>query len=85
MDSGVEAVRRACGSSTRTALEAHVGKRYDSTTYYGTFAWQPSSRSSVNVSVYDGITGFGGTLTNALANLPDDFVAGRNPVTGAIA
>jgi hypothetical protein len=68
--------------STRTALEAHVGKRYDSTTYYGTFAWQPSSRSSVNVSVYDGITGFGGTLTNALANLPDDFVAGRNPVTG---
>ena len=68
--------------SSRTAFEAHVGRRYDSTTYYGTFAWAPSSRSAVNVAVYDGITGFGGTLSNALANLPDDFPANRNPITG---
>jgi hypothetical protein len=70
--------------STRTSAEAHVGKRYDSTTYYGSFAWAPSSRSSVNLSVYDGITGFGGQLTNALGALPTDFAANRNAITGDI-
>lgn len=68
--------------SSRTAAEAHVGKRYDSTTYYGSFAWVPDSRSSLNLAVYDGISGFGGQLTNALASLPTDFAAIRNPVTG---
>ncbi len=68
--------------SSRTAAEAHVGKRYDSTTYYGSFAWAPDGRTSVNLSVYDGITGFGGQLTNALVALPTDFAAIRNPVTG---
>lgn len=68
--------------SSRTAAEAHIGKRYDSTTYYGSFAWAPDTRSSVNLSVYDGISGFGGRLANALASLPTDFVAIRNPVTG---
>src|SRR5690606_39092115 len=61
--------------STRTALEAHVGRRYDSTTYYGTFAWAPNSRSSVNVAVYDTISGFGGLLNTALASLPTQFTA----------
>jgi hypothetical protein len=41
--------------STRTSLAATVGRRYDSTTYYGTFSYAPSSRSSVNVAVYDSI------------------------------
>ncbi|MFN6934707.1 MAG: preprotein translocase subunit YajC [Tsuneonella sp.] len=68
--------------SSRTAAEAHVGRRYDSTTYYGSFAWAPDTRSSVNLSVYDGISGFGGRLTNALASLSTDFVAIRNPVSG---
>ena len=68
--------------SSRTAAEAHIGRRYDSTTYYGSFAWAPDSRSSLSLSVYDGITGFGGQLTNALASLPTDFAAIRNPVTG---
>lgn len=70
--------------STRTTLEAHLGRRYDSTTYYGTFAWAPSIRSSVNVSVYDAVTGFGGQLNRALAALPTDFAANRNPLTGDI-
>jgi len=68
--------------SSRTAAEAHVGKRYDSTTYYGSFAWAPDSRSSLNLSVYDGVTGFGGQLNRALVALPTDFAAIRNPVTG---
>ena len=70
--------------STRTSAEAHVGRRYDSLTYYGSFAWAASSRSSVNVSVYDGVTGFGGQLTNALANLPTEFAANRDAITGDI-
>jgi len=70
--------------SLRTSLEAHVGKRYDSTTYYGTFAWSPNSRSSLNVAVYDGIAGFGGQMTNILSDLPAEFQALRNPISGDI-
>ncbi|MDZ4308060.1 preprotein translocase subunit YajC [Allopontixanthobacter sp.] len=68
--------------SRRTSLEAHVGRRYDSTSYYGTFAWAPSSRTGVSVSVYDAISGFGSQLNTSLANLPTQFAATRNAVTG---
>lgn len=68
--------------SSRTAFEAHYGRRYDSDTYYGSFAWAPSSRSSVNVSVYDTVSGFGGQLNTALANLPTEFNVARNSLTG---
>lgn len=70
--------------SQRTALEAHVGKRYGSTSYYGSFAYAPNSRSSVNVSVYDAINGFGGQLNNALSALPTEFEAVRNPFNGSL-
>jgi hypothetical protein len=70
--------------SRRTALEAHVGRRYGSTTYYGSFAYAPDANSSLNVSVYDGITGFGGQMNTALAGLPTVFQAARNPLTGEI-
>lgn len=68
--------------STRTSLEAHVGRRYDSTSYYGSFSWAPSSRTGVSVSVYDTISGFGSQLNNSLASLPTRFDATRNAVTG---
>lgn len=68
--------------SSRTSLEAHVGRRYDSTTYYGTFSWAPNSRTGVSVSVYDNVAGFGSQLNDALANLPTQFAATRNSVTG---
>jgi hypothetical protein len=68
--------------SSRTALEARVGERYDSTTFYGTFTYAPSQRSAFALSVYDGVTGFGGLLNNSLAGLDSDFAAIRNPVTG---
>lgn len=70
--------------SPRTALEAHVGRRYGSTSYYGTFSWEPSRRQSVNVSVYDSVSGFGGQVNRALASLPTQFQAVRNPLTGDI-
>ena len=70
--------------SSRTQLEAHFGRRYDSETFYGSFSWRPSSRSNLSIGVYDGIQGFGGRLNNALAALPTDFTVTRDPVTGEL-
>lgn len=70
--------------STRTSLEAHIGRRYGSTSYFGTFSWTPSMRQSVNISVYDNVAGFGGQVNRALANLPTQFQAIRNPLTGDV-
>ena len=70
--------------SPRTALEAHVGRRYGGTTYYGSFAWQNTARSNLNISVYDSIGGLGGRVNNALVALPTDFSANRNPLTGGL-
>ena len=68
--------------SRRTALEAHVGKRYGSTSVYGSFAYAPDARSSFNVSVYDNVAGFGSTVRRALEDLGTDFETSRNPLTG---
>lgn len=68
--------------SPRTSLEAHVGRRYASTTYYGSFAWVTSRNSSVNIAAYDGVTGIGGVLTRSLAGLPTEFEAARNAFSG---
>ena len=68
--------------SRRTALEAHVGKRYGSTSVYGSFAYAPDARSSFNVSVYDNVAGFGSTVRRALEDLSTDFETSRNPLTG---
>ncbi|MBX7496219.1 preprotein translocase subunit YajC [Qipengyuania sp. 6B39] len=70
--------------SSRTQLQATFGHRYDSETFYGSFTWTPSSRSTFGIGVYDGIQGFGGRLNNALAALPTDFSVVRDPVTGDI-
>jgi hypothetical protein len=68
--------------SSRTELQAAVGRRYDSTTYYGNFTYVPNERSAFALLAYDGVSGFGGVLNNALAGLDSDFQAIRNPVTG---
>ncbi len=70
--------------SRRTALEAHFGRRYGSSTYYGSFAYAPNARSALNISVYDNIGGFGGQLNRALAQLPAEFQAVRNPISGNV-
>ena len=70
--------------SRRTSLQAFVGRRYDSMTYYGSFAYQPNSRESINLAVYDGIQTFGGVITDRLAGLPAEFQAIRNPFSGEV-
>ena len=68
--------------SSRTNLEARVGRRYDSTTYYGTFSYRPRPGDSLAVAVYDGISGFGGVVNNSLSRLSSDFAVQRNPFSG---
>ncbi len=68
--------------SSRTSLEARVGRRYDSTTYYGSLSWAASSRTGVNVSVYDRVSGFGGLINDALSSIGPDFDVARDPFTG---
>lgn len=68
--------------SRRTSLEAHVGRRYGSTTYYGNLSYSPNAHSGLNIAVYDNLTGFGGQLTNALDLLGTQFIAARNPISG---
>lgn len=64
--------------SRRTSLSAFVGRRYDSTTYFGSFSYAPNTRSAFSLSVYDGISGFGSGLDNALRGVPTDFTAMPN-------
>lgn len=68
--------------SRRTSLSAHVGRRYGTTSFGGTLAYAPSDRSQLSVSVYDNVSGFGGQLGRTLDQLPDDFEAVRDPITG---
>ncbi len=70
--------------SRRTALEAHVGRRYGSTGVYGSFGYAPTSRSSLNIAVYNNIAGFGGQVNRALVDLPTEFTAVRDPLSGDI-
>ncbi len=70
--------------SRRTSLEAHVGRRYGSMSYFGSLSYAPSARSSLNLAVYDTVSGFGGMLNNALANLPAQFQTFRNPLNGNV-
>lgn len=70
--------------SRRTALSAFVGRRYDSTTYYGSFSYNPNERSSLTVVVYDNVSGFGGQVSRALRELPTDFEVNRDPFNGQI-
>jgi hypothetical protein len=70
--------------SRRTSLEAHVGRRYDSTSYYGSFAYAPNRNTSVNLSVYDNVSGFGGMIGDALARMPAQFETIRSPFNGVL-
>ncbi|MFM9935476.1 MAG: preprotein translocase subunit YajC, partial [Novosphingobium sp.] len=70
--------------SRRTSLSAFVGHRYDSMTYYGSLAYTPNVRNSLNINVFDGVTGFGSTIGDAVRGLPTDFTTERNPFSGDI-
>lgn len=66
----------------RTSLSAHVGRRYGTTSYGGTLTYAPNERSQFSLVVYDNVAGFGGQINRLLDELPDDFEAVRDPVSG---
>lgn len=68
--------------SNRTSLQAVVGHRYGAMSYTGSFSYAPNARTSVNVGVYNSINSFGGVMVDNLANLPTEFQAFRNLLTG---
>lgn len=68
--------------SRRTSLEVHVGRRYGSMTYTGSLSYQPSSRTALQIGVYDGISSFGRQLNDNLASLPTSFTLASNPFSG---
>jgi hypothetical protein len=64
--------------SRRTAVEAHVGRRYGSWSYTGSLAWQADQSTSVAIGVYDNVQTFGQQLTNGLALIPTSFATVRS-------
>jgi hypothetical protein len=70
--------------SKRTMAAAYVGRRYDSTTYYGSLYHAPDSRQTFSASVYDGIYGFGSGLMTALQQVPTDATVVRDPFSGNV-
>ncbi|MBB6122752.1 hypothetical protein [Sphingobium subterraneum] len=68
--------------SRRTSLELRVGRRYDSMHYVGSFSWQPSPNSAVNIALFDTVDSFGRALGRNLDDLPTSFDARRNPFSG---
>lgn len=70
--------------SRRTAAQAYVGRRYGSTSYWGSLSYQPTTRTSLNIGIYDQVQGFGNQLNSALSDLPTNFQANRDPLTGDI-
>lgn len=65
----------------RTAVEGRIGRRYGSTSYTGTLAYQASPRVGVAAQVYDSVTTFGQQLRGGIGNLPTSFVAARDSFT----
>ncbi len=66
--------------SHRTSLEAHVGRRYGSMSYTGSFTWQPSESSAFQLGVYDEVQTFGQQLNDSIAGMPTSFATNRNPL-----
>ncbi|OYY89157.1 MAG: hypothetical protein B7Y45_13395 [Sphingomonas sp. 28-66-16] len=68
--------------SPRTQLEARVGKRYGSTSFTGSFSYQPSKSLAVRLGVYDGIQTFGRQLQSGISSIPTSFNANNDALGG---
>lgn len=66
----------------RTRAEGHVGQRYGQIGGYGLVQIHPGDHSHLDLMVYEGITGVGGALTEALFGLPTEFSPVRDAISG---
>nr|WP_315381630.1 hypothetical protein [uncultured Sphingomonas sp.] len=65
--------------SRRTALEVRIGRRYGAIRYTGSFTFQRSSGSGIQVAVYDTVETYGQQVGGSLAALPVGFVTTADP------
>ncbi|WP_066718562.1 hypothetical protein [Sphingomonas pituitosa] len=65
--------------SRRTALEVRIGRRYGAMRYTGSFTFQRSSGSGIQVAVYDTVETYGQQVGGSLAALPVGFVTTADP------
>ncbi|MEG3177586.1 hypothetical protein U1872_15200 [Sphingomonas sp. RB3P16] len=63
--------------SSRTTLQARVGRRYGGTTYLGSLSYAPSQSIAIQAGVYDSVQTFGGQLRTGLSGLPTAFLEQR--------
>lgn len=70
--------------SNRTSLEARVGRRYGSMSYFGTFSWQATQNSGFQLAVYDELQTFGQQLSDNLSRLPTSFTTPRNALANNV-
>lgn len=70
--------------SRRTSVEARFGRRFGSDTYTGTLNYQPSDNTSLSVSAFDTVSGFGSLLNDNLQSIGTSFDSFRNPLSGNI-
>ncbi len=70
--------------SRRTSVEARYGRRFGSETFTGSVSYQPSDKTSFNVSVFDRVSGFGSLLNDNLQSIETEFNSFRNPLSGDI-
>jgi hypothetical protein len=67
----------------RTEIQGRAGHRYGGTTVIGSLRHQFPRGTGVAVNVYDSVGTAGSAIINNVTNLPTDFDANRNPLTGA--
>lgn len=65
--------------SRRTALEVRFGRRYGAMRYTGSFTFQRSSGSGIQVALYDTVETYGQQVGGSLAALPVGFVTTADP------
>ena len=70
--------------SRRTSVEARYGRRFGSETFTGSVGYQPSDKTSFNVSVFDRVSGFGSLLNDNLQSIETEFDSFRNPLSGDV-
>lgn len=70
--------------SSRSSLQARVGRRYGGTTVTAALQHRFNSAYGVSAEIYDSVQSFGSLLTNDLSALPGDFQIERNPLTGGL-
>lgn len=70
--------------SRRTSLEARVGRRYGSMHYIGSFRWQASPESLVQIAYFDTIDSLGRSMNGGLAGLSTGFTGWTNPFSNEL-